>query len=343
MNLERFSPEARKPIIFQALKASYLAEQSNLVRCCSKIMPWNGINMLKATGRVRERTMHGYKSLIRLYLVPFFGEMTFGAINAATLDEFTVWAKKQQYRKKMASNTTINKCLVPLQTICKRAAIKYGWGAYNPFFGYRKLEQDSSSEKVDPFSLDEQSRIIFNMTDHWKLYFRFAFCSGLRCGEQISLRVNDLELGKNRLTVRRAMTLNEDGKAIEDKTKNQHSRRIISLLPVMVKILEEQLKISTELNSDFLFCTPNGTQVQRDNLRGRVWEPALEKAEIAYRPMMQTRHSFATTALSLGENPLWIAKVMGHSTTRMVIDVYAKYIENLTGTPDGGKFNQAYQ
>jgi len=27
----------------------------------------------------------------------------------------------------------------------------------------------------------------------------------------------------------------------------------------------------------------------------------------------------------------------------MVIDVYAKYIENLTGTPDGGKFNQAYQ
>jgi len=111
----------------------------------------------------------------------------------------------------------------------------------------------------------------------------------------------------------------------------------------MREILEEQLKICTELNSDCLFCTPNGYQVQRDHLRGRVWEPALEKAEITYRPMMQTRHSFATTALSLGENPLWIAKVMGHSTTRMVIDVYAKYIENLTGTADGGKFNQAYQ
>ena len=139
------------------------------------------------------------------------------------------------------------------------------------------------------------------------------------------------------------MTLNEEGKAIEDKTKNQHSRRIILLLPVMREILEEQLKVCAELNSDFLFCTPSGCQVQRDHLRGRVWEPALKQAGIPYRPMMQTRHSFATTALALGENPLWIAKVMGHSTTRMVIDVYAKYIANLNGTPDGGKLNQAYQ
>jgi hypothetical protein len=66
------------------------------------------------------------------------------------------------------------------------------------------------------------------------------------------------------------MTLNEDGKAVEDRTKNQHSRRAISLLPVMRKILEAQLKICTELNTEFLICTPNGSQVQRDNLRGRV-------------------------------------------------------------------------
>lgn len=305
---------------------------------------WEWYEMLKATGRIRERTLHGYKSLLRLYLEPFFGEMPFSDINAATLDEFTAWAKKQQYRNKPASNATINKCLVPLQMICNRAAIKYNWGSsYAPFFGYSKLEVENTGEQVDPFSLDEQASIISNMSEHWKPYFRFAFCSGLRSGEQISLRVNDLDLPKNCLNVRIAMTLNEDGKAVEDKTKNQHSRRTIILLPIMRKILEDQLEICTLLNSDFLFCTPNGTQVQRDNLRGRVWEPALVKAGIDYRPMMQTRHSFATTALALGENPLWIAKVMGHSTTRMVIDVYAKYIANQNGTLDGSKLNQAYQ
>ena len=44
--------------------------------------------------------------------------------------------------------------------------------------------------------------------------------------------------------------------------------------------------------------------------------------------MKQTRHSFATVAMSCGENPLWIAKVMGHKNTEMIIKVYSKYIEN---------------
>ncbi len=51
--------------------------------------------------------------------------------------------------------------------------------------------------------------------------------------------------------------------------------------------------------------------------------------------MKQTRHSFATVALSSGENPLWITKVMGHRNTEMVIKVYAKYIEDTNGTQDG--------
>lgn len=213
----------------------------------------------------------------------------------------------------------------------------------SPFFGFNKLDEENTQDKIDPFSLEEQAGIIANMSDHWKLYFRFAFCSGLRCGEQISLRVHDLNLANNSLMICRAMTLNEEGRAIEDKTKNHYSRRTIHLLPVMREIIEQQLRVCAELSSEFLFCTPQGTQVQMDNLRGRIWKPALVRAGINYRPMRQTRHSFATTALGSGENPLWIAKVMGHCSTRMVIDVYTKYVANLSGTPDGSKLNQIYQ
>ena len=65
------------------------------------------------------------------------------------------------------------------------------------------------------------------------------------------------------------------------------------------------------------------------------WRPALKKAGIPYRPMIQTRHTFATTAISLGENPLWIAHIMGHRDTDMVIKVYAKYLKNVAGNTDG--------
>ena len=43
-----------------------------------------------------------------------------------------------------------------------------------------------------------------------------------------------------------------------------------------------------------------------------------------------TRHTAATLWLAAGENPNWIAKQMGHSTTNMLFSVYARYVPNLT-------------
>lgn len=77
-----------------------------------------------------------------------------------------------------------------------------------------------------------------------------------------------------------------------------------------------------------------GQCVKVDNLRGRVWRKALKKVGLEYRPLRQTRHTFATTALSLNENPLWIARVMGHCDTEMVIKVYARYLENNLSSND---------
>jgi integrase len=58
--------------------------------------------------------------------------------------------------------------------------------------------------------------------------------------------------------------------------------------------------------------------------------------------MKQTRHSFATNALSCGENPLLIAKVMGHRDTDMIIRVYGKYIEDAGDRSDGSKLDGQY-
>lgn len=69
----------------------------------------------------------------------------------------------------------------------------------------------------------------------------------------------------------------------------------------------------------------------------------MKKAGIEYREMKQTRHSFATNALSCGENPLWIAKVMGHRDTDMIIRVYGKYIEDAGRAKDGNKLDAMYQ
>jgi hypothetical protein len=44
--------------------------------------------------------------------------------------------------------------------------------------------------------------------------------------------------------------------------------------------------------------------------------------------------------MSCGENPLWIARVLGHRNTDMIIKVYSKYIRNAAGSRDRGRMKK---
>ena len=301
-------------------------------------------DLLKDSGRVEERTLWGYKGQINGYLISYFGKMTFEDLNKSTFDKFISWAKKQKFRKRTISNKTVNKIFVPLKMICRDASIEYRWGStYNPFFGFKRLPEDDPYEKLFPFTLDEQNKIIQNLPDHWKPYFDTAFKIGLRQGEQLAIRPADIDWTKDMLRIKRAITRNENGKIMVGKTKNKYSRRTIKLIPVMRDALKKQKNIYDRFKGEYFFCSPTGNMIDTSNLRRDVWNPVFEKTGLEYREMKQTRHSFATNALSCGENPLWIARVLGHRDTDMVIRVYGKYIENAMGCQDGENLNKYFQ
>jgi integrase len=50
------------------------------------------------------------------------------------------------------------------------------------------------------------------------------------------------------------------------------------------------------------------------------------------------RHTCATLWLAAGENPEWIARQLGHTTTEMLFRVYSRYVPNLTRR-DGSAFD----
>jgi integrase len=331
---------SKKAIFFTDLERKLLnrGQQPDEVQIGPYCDEW--YKRLKDTNRVRERTLHGYRSHLTVYIKPFFGKLYFSSVSSPILDDFAIWAKQLELRGKPISNKTINKCLIPFKMICRQAAIKYRWGVdFNPFFGYSNLPENASNYQIRPFSLDEQQNILQELPEHWKPYFRVAFGLGLRQGEQLALKSSDIDFSKGLLTICKAMTLNENGKKIEGATKNKYSQRIVPILPAIAPLLETQKAICEKLDSNYLFCTETGCCINHANLSNRVWKPALIRAGIPYRPMIQTRHSFATTALSLGENPLWIADVMGHSDTQMVLRIYAKFVKNAVNSNDGNALN----
>jgi len=329
-------PESKNKDYFSEREQQLLERSKTPDQVLFKDHVWKWYNLRKASDGISARTLGGYKGYIEMYLIPFFGDKTFGSLNKTVFDEFVSWAKCRKYRDKPVSNESVKKYFVPLKMICKDAAIKYGWGGIcDPFFGFEMPKSDKDAyEKIFPFSVEEQNRIIANLPDHWNPYFRFAFASGISQGEQTAIKPEVIDWQKETISIQRAMTRDENGKPVEGPCKNKYRRRTIKLSPKMLSALKDQKQIYERFRGDYLFCSETGKMFDASNVRIRVWIPTLERAGVEYREMKQTRHSFATYHLSQGKNPLQIAKVMGHRNAEMVIKVYSKYIDDAVGIDD---------
>jgi integrase len=99
--------------------------------------------------------------------------------------------------------------------------------------------------------------------------------------------------------------------------------------------LEEQRKLTG--NRKHIFLTVDGQRMTPDHIRKEVWTPALEKAGIDYRPPLQTRHTFATMMLSVGEDVGWVQNMLGHSSLQMIFQRYYAWIPRQTRS-DGQAF-----
>lgn len=91
--------------------------------------------------------------------------------------------------------------------------------------------------------------------------------------------------------------------------------------------------------SELIFPNRFGNHMNLRNLRRRVWVPALAKAGLKRRDLYNTRHTFATHALASGEDPGWVAKMLGHTTLTMLMTRYYRYVPNLTRR-DGTLFDR---
>jgi integrase len=55
-----------------------------------------------------------------------------------------------------------------------------------------------------------------------------------------------------------------------------------------------------------------------------------EKGRIEYRPLMQTRHTFATMAIDSGESLGWVQYMLGHSSLQIIFTTYHSWIKRAT-------------
>ena len=139
------------------------------------------------------------------------------------------------------------------------------------------------------------------------------------------------------MRIEQAITINKDGKIIIAGTKNRHRTRTLIMNERMQRSVKAQIELrkKNNIDSEFFFCMPDGNRFDPSYFINHVWRPLLQSLEINYRPIRQARHSFATYHMQKGEDPLSIAKFLGHRDTEMIFKIYAKWKDKFGGVSVG--------
>jgi len=196
----------------------------------------------------------------------------------------------------------------------------------------RKIEKP----QINPLSIEEVHKLLDCVNPHYRPFFVVAFFTGMRAGEMAGLKWKNVDFDRKLIKVVETRVYGEEG-----RPKTSSSYRDINMLPMVFDALKAQ-KLQSRLKGRYVFLNLDDKPIEIETLRKNTWTRGLKKAGIDYRPIIQTRHTFATMMISAGENLGWVQRMMGHSSLKMITDKYFSYIPNNTHN-DGSRFLEAYE
>jgi integrase len=154
--------------------------------------------------------------------------------------------------------------------------------------------------------------------------------TGMRFGELVGLRVEDVDLAARRIRVRRSIT-QVGGELVEGNPKSAAGRRSIPVPQRLTSILSE--RVTGRPPGAPAITSPNGALLGLENWkRSTRWRHTIAAID---RPKMRVhdlRHTYASLARRAGADLRLLQKTMGHASITVTAHVYADlYDDELDG------------
>jgi integrase len=277
-----------------------------------------------------------YQATIRIsldkYIIPYFEDFSLKDVSKRDILAFRLHLSQKPGigGNEYMSPSRINHIMTPLRMILNEASDRYDFST--PWHNINALKVQRP--QIMPFTLPEVRRLIRSIRVDYRPYLTVRFFTGMRTSEIDGLKWKYVDFDRKQILVREAWV---QGKQVSTKTDG--SMREIEMSSPVYDALALQKKKS-KASDIYVFCSKEtGKPIANRNFVRRIWYPLLEKLKLEARRPYQTRHTAATLWLASGENPEWIARQMGHTTTEMLFKVYSRYVPNLTRR-DGSAFER---
>ena len=152
----------------------------------------------------------------------------------------------------------------------------------------------------------------------FELYY-LELATGLRRGELLGLKWEDIDLERGDLRVRRQVS-RINGEVVEAPLKTKNVYRTLPLAEDTVSVLKEQRRKVG--NSPWVFPSPNGGPISPDSVL-HMLHRVLKRAGLPKVRFHDLRHTFATLALQNGVDVKTVSGMLGHFSAGFTLDTYA--------------------
>jgi integrase len=283
---------------------------------------------------VRHKTTVTYTSFVKSHLIPGLGSIELRKLQTIQVQHFL-----NERSGAGLSPTTVKHLRDCLRAACN-VAIQWGLLAHNPAANAKPPQR--AARKPRSMSEADAQRFLEAIHGHrMEALLMTTLCLGLRQGEVLGLRQEDIDFDRRILHVRGALQrvpVEGDKTALKFvATKTEDSQRSILFPDVVAQGLqdhlarqrEEQLAAGADWrDTGFLFTTHIGTPLEAANML-KEFRAILRKHNLPRIRFHDLRHSAATLLRARGVPTPLIAKLLGHSTPQTTENVYSHVIPEM--------------
>lgn len=162
-------------------------------------------------------------------------------------------------------------------------------------------------------------------------FFILLANTGLRCGEGLALRWEDVDLNQKLIHVRQNASVVKDRSEDADKkykvivtsVKTRSGNRTVPCNEKAMHALlwYKQYQEDHRIKSEYVICNDDGNMVRQKSLP-KSFKAVLNAAEVPYKNIHSLRHTFASSMIEAGVDIKLVSILLGHASVRISYDTY---------------------
>lgn len=290
---------------------------------------------------LKQSTYLSYESYIRVHLKPALGNIPLQELTPRTLQLY--------YNYKAEVEGLSAKTIVNINLFLHRAlkfAVAEGYINSNPASSVNL--PSGNRPQIIILTRDEQMRLFQGSYQHrYGVFIRLVLFTGMRLGELLGLRWEDVDVQGKRIYIRR--TLNRLNKAkrpaspneptteiVIQSPKSQNSIRSIPLLPQVLQDLQGWRRVQRDdkqaagdaySDSGFIVTNTLGSYIEPRTFKD-YYNQVLQLSGLRHFTFHALRHTFASRAMEQGMDVKTLSVILGHASVAFTLDTYAHVLDD---------------